>query len=69
MLTGSEIERKRDKEGKSRIIPVREKNKKIPPKLAEVIDYILEEDNIIEEELVTTAKEFKNQIKEAMETR
>lgn len=67
MLTGSEIKRKKDKEGKHFIIPIREMNKKIPPKLAEVIDYILEEDNIIEEELVTTAKEFKNQIKEAME--
>lgn len=69
MLTGSEIRRKKDKEGKSSIIPVREKNKNIPKKLAEVIDYVLEEDNIIEEELLTTAREFKNQIKEAMETR
>ena len=69
MLTGSEIRHKKDKEGKISIIPVREKNKNIPKKLAEVIDYILEEDNIIEEELLTTAREFKNQIKEAMETR
>ena len=69
MLTGSEVKRKRDKEGKSSVIPVREMNKKIPPKLAEVIDYVLEEDNIIEEELLTTAKEFKKQIKEAMEAR
>ena len=63
MLTGNEIRREKDKS-----ISVRGK-KNIPPKLAEVIDNVLKEDNIIEEELITTAKEFKNQIKEAMETR
>lgn len=63
MLTGNEIKREKDKS-----ISVRGK-KNIPPKLAEVIDNVLKEDNIIEKELVTTAKEFKNQIKEAMETR
>ena len=67
MLTGSEISRQKDKEGNSSIIPIREKNRNIPLKLAEVIDHVLEEDDIIEDELVTTAKEFKNQIKEAME--
>ena len=61
MLTGNEIRREKDKS-----ISVRGK-KNIPPKLAEVIDNVLKEDNIIEKELVTTAKEFKNQIKEAME--
>lgn len=60
MLTGNEIKREKDKS-----ISVRGK-KNIPPKLAEVIDNVLKEDNIIEKELVTTAKEFKNQIKEAM---
>lgn len=65
LLTGDIIKRGKDK----MVIPIREKNKTIPLKLAEAIDYVLKEDDIIDEELVTTAKQFKEAIKEAMEAK
>lgn len=64
LLTGDTIKRGKDK----MVIPIREKNKNIPLKLAKAIDYVLKEDDIIDEELVTTAKQFKDTIKEAMES-
>lgn len=68
LLTGKTIIRRKNKEGDVEIVPIRELNKKIPVKLAEVIDNVLLEDDIIDEDMVTSAKEFKENIMNAMKT-
>lgn len=68
LLTGKTIKRRRNQDGEVEIVPIREINQRIPKELAEVIDNVLLEDNILDDDLVTSALQFKNNIKKAMKT-
>lgn len=67
LLTGKQIKRRRNADGEVEIIPILEINQKIPAELAAVIDNVLLEDNILDDDMVTSAVQFKNNIKKAME--
>ena len=66
LLTGKKIKRRKNLDGEIEIVPIRELNKNIPVELADVIDNVLLEDDIIEDDMVTSAKQFKNNIIEVM---